>query len=165
MVTIFQSNLWVACLSSFHLKHNGQHVFVSLNSLCVLVGKSLIHFFLSVIGRSRRSIGSGVSVSTLGLWGVLSLSGVGDLGHEAVVVISGVGGGLDTAVGESDGEGSGNVSFGVLALSLLEVGLGVIVGYSVLVGERLRGEFLWFVSRSRVVGWGRGAVGWGVVPM
>ena len=118
-----------------------------------------------LVGWGRRSIGSGVAVPSLGLWGVLGLSAVGHLGDETVSVVSGVGGGLDTTIGKSDGEGSGNIAAGILTLGLLEVSLGVVISYTILVGERLRGELLgWFVGWCWVIGWGRGAIGgWWVV--
>jgi hypothetical protein len=115
-----------------------------------------------MVGRLGSVGGSGVSVSSCGLRGVLSLSGVGDLGNETVVVISGVGGGLDTSIGKSDGERSSNISFGILGLGFLEVGLGVIIGYSIFIGIWLRSKLDFFVG-GRVVGWGRGAIGWWVV--
>ena len=65
-------------------------------------------------GRSG-GVGSGVAVPSLGLWGVDGGSLVGHLGDETVIVVGGVLRGLDTTVGKSDGEGSGNVSTGVLA--------------------------------------------------
>jgi hypothetical protein len=106
----------------------------------VLVTK-VIH--LGVVGWGRSgSIGSGVAIPSLGLWGVLGLSAVGHLGDETVSVVSSVGGGLDTAIGKSDGEGSGNIAIGILTLSLLEVSLGVVISYTILVGVGLRGELL-----------------------
>ena len=114
-------------------------------------------------GRSG-SIGSGVAVPSLGLWGVLGLSAVGHLGDETVSVVSSVGGGLDTTIRKSNGEGSGNIAIGILTLGLLEVSLGVVISYTILVGVGLRGELLdWFVGWCWVIGWGRGAIGWRVV--
>ena len=86
----------------------------------------------------------------MGLTGVSSsrggrvdgLSGVGHLGDEAVGVVGGVGGGLDPAVGQGDGEGTANVASSILGLGLPEVGLAVVVGDTVLVGEGLGGELL-----------------------
>ena len=105
--------------------------------------------------------GCGVAVSTGGLRGVDSLTGVGHLSHEAVCVVSCVGGGLDTAVGEGDGERAGNIATGILGLSLLEVGLAVIISHTVLVGVGLGGQLLLNVgSRGAVGRWaGRGCQG------
>ena len=83
-------------------------------------------------------------ISTRGRRGEDRLSGVRDLGDEAVGVVGGVGGGLDPAVGQGDGEGASHVAAGVLGLTLLEVGVAVVVGDAVLVGVRLwRQLFLW----------------------
>ena len=106
--------------------------------------------------------GGGMSVSLLGLWGVDWGALVGDISDESVDVISGVGGGLDPAVGESDHEASGDNTSGVLGLGLLEVGLAVVVSHAVLVGEGLRGELLGDIGGGLVVGGGRG-VGRGAV--
>jgi len=81
-----------------------------------------------------------VSLSRLGRvdWGAL----VADLGDEAVDVVSGVLGGLDPAVGQSNHIAAGDNTVGILGLSLLEVGLAVVVVDSILIGERLGGELL-----------------------
>ena len=81
-------------------------------------------------------------VSSSGGGRVDGLSGVGHLGDEAVGVVGGVGGGLDTAVGKGDCEGASNVAGSVLGLGLPEVGLAVVVGDAVLVGEGLGGQLL-----------------------
>ena len=93
-----------------------------------------------------------VSLSRLGRvdWGAL----VADLGDEAVDVVSGVLGGLDPAVGESDHEASGNNTVGVLGLGLLEVGLAVVVSHAVLVGVGLRGELLGDIGGGGAIGGG-----------
>merc|ERR1712106_1238101 len=107
----------------------------------------------------------GVSVSSGGLWGVDSSTFIGDRSNESVVVVSGVGGGLDSAIGKSNGERSSNLALGILSLALLEVSLRVVIGYSVLISIWLRGELHnWgsVVSRGRVV-WGGGAIGWGAI--
>ena len=106
--------------------------------------------------------GGGVAVSTGGLRGVDGGALVGDVGDESVLVVGGVGGGLDPAVGESDHEASGDNTSGVLGLGLLEVGLAVVVSHAVLVGEGLRGELLGDIGGGLVVGGGRG-VGRGAV--
>ena len=64
---------------------------------------------------------------------------IGDLSDESGLVGSSVGGGLDSAVRESNSEGSSNVSVFVLVLVLLEVGVGIVVSYSILVGKGFRG--------------------------
>ena len=106
--------------------------------------------------------GGGVAVSTGGLRGVDGGALVGDISDESVLVVGGVGGGLDPAVGESDHEASGDNTSGVLGLGLLEVGLAVVVSHAVLVGEGLRGELLGDIGGGLVVGGGRG-VGRGAV--
>ena len=94
------------------------------------------------LGAGGLVSGGGVAVSTGGLRGVDGGALVGDIGDESVDVVSGVLGGLDSAVGESDHEASGNNTVGILCLGLLEVGLAVVVSDAVLVGERLGGELL-----------------------
>ena len=103
------------------------------------------------------SIGrSSMTVSLLGLRGVDGSSLIGDISNESVVVVSSVGGGLDSAVGKSNHKASDDLTLGILALGLLEVGLAVIISNSILIGERLRGKLLLLVG-SRLVG-----RGWGV---
>ena len=96
--------------------------------------------------------GGGVAVSTGGLRGVDGGALVGDVGDESVDVVSGVLGGLDPAVGESDHEASGNNTVGVLGLGLLEVGLAVVVSHAVLVGVGLRGELLGDIGGGGAIG-------------
>ena len=93
-----------------------------------------------------------VSLSRLGRvdWGAL----VADLGDEAVDVVSGVLGGLDSTVGESDGEASGDNTVGVLGLGLLEVGLAVVISDSVLISIRLRGKLLLNIWSGGTISWG-----------
>ena len=79
------------------------------------------------LGAGGLVSGGGVAVSTGGLRGVDGGALVGDIGDESVDVVSGVLGGLDPAVGESDHEASGNNTVGILCLGLLEVGLAVVV--------------------------------------
>ena len=95
-------------------------------------------------------------VATRGGGGVDSVAGVGHLSHKAVGVVSCVGGGLDTAVGEGDSERAGNVATSVLGLSLLEVGLAVIISHAVLVGLGLGGQLLLHVGSRGAVGRGAG---------
>ena len=96
----------------------------------------------------------GVAVSTSGLRGVDSLTGVGHLSHKAMGVVSCVGGGLDTAVREGDRVRAGNVATSVLSLALPEVGLAVIIGHTVLVGVGLGGQLLLDVGSRGVLGGG-----------
>ena len=105
-------------------------------------------------------VGSGVgSISSLGSLGVDRGALIGDLSDETVVVVGGVGGGLDSAVGKGNGEGTGYVSVGVLGFSLLEVGLAVVISNSVFVGERLGGQLLLMVGSGRAIGGGTGGNG------
>ena len=96
----------------------------------------------------------GGTVSTGGLRGVDGGSLVGNIGDESVVVIGGVGGGLDPTVRKSDHERSGNVSGGILGLGLFEVGLAVVVVDSVLVGKRLGSKLLLLVRSGCSIGRG-----------
>ena len=96
----------------------------------------------------------GGTVSTGGLRGVDGGSLVGNIGDESVVVIGGVGGGLDPTVRKSDHERSGNVSGGILGLGLLEVGLAVVVVDSVLVGKGLGSKLLLLVRSGCSIGRG-----------
>merc|ERR1711913_218748 len=122
---------------------------------------------LSMIGRSglvdRSSLvdRGGVSVSLLGLWGVDRGALIGHLSNKSIVVISSVGGGLDSAIRKSNGERASNLALSILGLGLLEVSLGVVIGDSILIGEWLRGKLrLLLVSRGWVV-WGGSTIGWG----
>ena len=97
--------------------------------------------------------GGGMSVSLLGLWGVDWGALVGDISDESVDVVSGVSGGLDSAVGKSNHEATGNETVGILCFCLLEVGLAVVISHSVLVSVRLGGELLWGIrSRGSISG-------------
>merc|ERR1719295_1300541 len=115
-----------------------------------------------LVSRSRSSLvdGSSVSVSFLWLWWVDRGTLVGNLSNKSVVVVSSVGGGLDSAIRKSNLEGSSNFAFSILGLSLLEVVLRVVINYSVFISKWLRGKLLLLVDRSWVVG-SRGSIGWG----
>merc|ERR1712025_56168 len=100
-------------------------------------------FNLSVVGGGwLGSIGGGMAVSLLGLWGVDWGSLVGDISDESVDMVSSVGGGLDSAIGKSNHEATGNKTVGILCFCLLEVGLAVVISNSVLVSVRLGGKLL-----------------------
>ena len=101
-----------------------------------------------LVGRGR------VSVSTGGLWGVDWGTFIGDISKESVLVVSGVCGGLDTAIRKSNHEATLDNTSSILSFCLLEVNLAVVIVDSVLVSKWLRGEFLWGI-------WGRGSIGWG----
>ena len=81
-------------------------------------------------------------ISTLGLRRVSSGARVGHLRNEPGLVGRRVGGRLDTTIRQGDREGALHVAVRVLRLRLLEVGLAVVVGDTVLVGEWLGGELL-----------------------
>ena len=110
-----------------------------------------------------------VAIALLGLRGVDRGALVAHLSHEALGVVSRVGGGLDPTVGQGDGEGALDYSIGVLGLCLLEVGLGVVVRDAVLVGEGLGRQLLLVVDLRVGVGGGihggggRGAIHGGLV--
>ena len=97
-----------------------------------------------------------MTISLLGLRGVDGSSLIGDISNESIDMVSSVGGGLDSAVGKSNHEATGNDTVGILCFCLLEVGLAVVISNSILIGERLRGKLLLLVG-SRLVG-----RGWGV---
>merc|ERR1711962_814673 len=102
--------------------------------------------------RGVDGMGNNGSVSNNGLgFGVDRGSLIGDLSNKSKVVVSMVGGGLDSAIRESNGVGSSNVSIVILGFSLSEVGSTVVISYSILVGEGLRG----FIIGLRSVGGGR----------
>ena len=105
--------------------------------------------------------GLGVAVTSSGLRGVDGGTLIGDLSDETVVVVGGVGGGLDSAVGKGNGEGTGYVALSVLGLSLLEVGLAVVISNSVFVGERLGGQLLGGIRGGGTIGWGSSGDGGG----
>merc|ERR1719410_648292 len=110
-------------------------------------------FNLSVVsGGWLGSVSGGVAGSLLGLWGVDGGSLVGDISDESVDVVSGVSGGLDSAVGKSNHEATGNETVGILCFCLLEVGLAVVISHSVLVSVRLGGELLRHVGSGGSVG-------------
>merc|ERR1712106_896888 len=96
-----------------------------------------------------------MAISSLGCRGVDRGALVGDLSNETIGVVSGVLGGLDTAVREGNSKGSENISVGVLRLGLLEVNFRVVISHSILIGIRLRGQLLNWGIR------GRGSIGWG----
>ena len=96
--------------------------------------------------------GSGVAVTSCGLWGVDGGSLIGDISDETVVVVGGVGGGLDSAVGKGDHERSLHITTGILGLGLLEVGLGVVIVDAILVGERLGGQLFLLVGSGWAIG-------------
>ena len=99
-----------------------------------------------------------MTIASCRFWGIDSSTRVGNLSHKSIGVISSVGGGLESAVRESDGEGSSNVSTSILGLSLLEVSLRVVISYSILISIRLGSKLLLLV-RGRGVCWGRGVLG------
>merc|ERR1719336_3085160 len=101
-----------------------------------------------MVGWGRGSIdGSSMSVSLLWLWGVDRGTLIRNLSNESVIVVSSVGGGLDSA-------------FSILSFGLLEVVLGVVINNTVFISKWLRGELLLLVDRSWVVG-SRGSISWG----
>jgi len=113
------------------------------------------------IGRSSLVDRSSMSISLLRLWGVDRGALIGHLSNKPIVVVSSVGGGLDSSIRKSNGERSSNFALSILSLSLPEVVLGVVISYSVFIGKWLRGKLLYgLVGRGRVVG-GGGTIGGG----
>ena len=96
-----------------------------------------------------------MSVSSGGLWGVDWGTFISDLSNESVLVVSMVGGGLDTTVRKSNHEATLDNTGGILSFCLLEVSLAVVIVDSILISIRLRGELLNWGIRSR------GSIGWG----
>ena len=86
-----------------------------------------------------------------------------DIGNETILVISGVSHNLDATVGEVDSVAAGNITVGILVLSLVKAGARVGVLNTVLVLIGLGRELLLLVGRGmRLVGGGsigRGMVG------
>merc|ERR1719297_670779 len=113
-----------------------------------------------MVGWSRLVDWGSMSVSFLWLWWVDRGSFIGNLSNKSIVVVSSVGGGLDSAIRKSNLEGSSNFALGILGLSLLEVVLRVVINYSIFISKWLRGKLLLLVDRSWVVG-SRGCIGWG----
>jgi len=113
-----------------------------------------------LISRSRGN--HSMSISTSRLRGVDRGALIGHLSNKAIVVVSSVDGGLDTAIREGNGEGASNFSLSILSLSLLEISLRVVISHSILIGIRLRGQLLYrsIGNRGRGIGW-RGSIGWG----
>merc|ERR1719461_2401388 len=113
-----------------------------------------------LVDRSSLVDWGSMSVTFLGLWWVDRGSFIGNLSNKSVVVVSSVGGGLDSAIRKSNLEGASNFALCILGLSLLEVVLRVVINYSIFISKWLRGELLLLVDRSWVVG-SRGSIGWG----
>merc|ERR550539_1918767 len=111
-----------------------------------------------VFGRSRGVFGGWVR--RVFFIGVFGFSFVFDISDETVVVISGVGHNLDTAIGKVNSVRSSEVATGILVFVLFETGTRVIIMDTILVSERLRGEFFFFVRSGFVWCWWGGVVGW-----
>ena len=90
-------------------------------------------------------------ISTLGLRRVSSGARVGHLRNEPGLVGCRVSGCLDTTVRQGDCEGALHVAVCILRLRLLEVGLAVVVGNTVLVGKWLGRKLLHDVVGGRRV--------------
>jgi hypothetical protein len=105
-----------------------------------------------VFGRSRGVFGGWVR--RVFFIGVFGFSFVFDISDETVVVISGVGHNLDTAVGKVNSVRSSEVATGILVFVLFETGTRVIIMDTVLVSERLRGEFFNWVGFVWCWWWG-----------
>ena len=93
-----------------------------------------------------------MAVTSRGLWRVNWLPGVGHLRHEPVDMVCRVGGRLDPAVRQGDREGTLNIATGILGLRLLEVGLAVVVGDTIFVGEGLGRQLLLDIGDGGVLG-------------
>merc|ERR1719350_2770814 len=87
--------------------------------------------------------------------GILGSTRVGNINNKSILMVSSVGGGLQSSIRKSNGEGSGNISVRILSLSLLEVSLRVVISYSILISIWLGSKLLLLVC------WGRGVLGSG----
>ena len=117
-----------------------------------MVGRSRLVYRSSLVDRGSMSI------SFLWLRWVDRGSLIGNLSNKPIVVVSSVGGGLDSSVRESNGERSGNFALSILSLGLLEVVLRVVISYSIFIGKWLRGELLLLVTHNRgAIGGGAGS--------
>merc|ERR1712027_99314 len=82
-----------------------------------------------VDGMGNRSMSNRVGGSSL----------IGNLSNKSKLIVSMVGGGLDSAIRKSNRVGSSNISISILGFSLSEVCSTVVIIHSILVGEGLRG--------------------------
>merc|ERR1711892_1551647 len=74
-----------------------------------------------------------VAISLCRFWGVDRGTFIGNFSNISIDRVSSVGGGLDTAIRKSNCERSSNISGSILSFFLLEVGVGVVITYSILV--------------------------------
>merc|ERR1719483_2032821 len=93
---------------------------------------------------------SSMTISSCRFWGIDSSTRVGNLSNKSSLMSGCVGGGLESAVRKSNGEGSSNISVCILGLSLFEVSLRIVISYSILISIRLGSKLLHrFVYRGR----------------
>ena len=91
-----------------------------------------------------------------------SSTSIGNLSNKTILMVSSVGCGLESSIRKSNGEGSGNISVSILSLSLLEVNLRVVIGYTILISIWLGSKLLLLVNRGRgVLGGGNSQEGTG----
>merc|ERR1719312_1952051 len=114
----------------------------------------------SVMNRGMDGVGNNGSVSnSMGNRSMSNRVGgssfIGDLSNESKVIVSMVGGGLDSAIRKSNAVGSSNISISILGLSLLEVSSTVVIIHSILISKGLRG----FIIGSRGILGGRDILG------
>jgi len=76
-----------------------------------------------MVGRSSLVDWGSMAISSCRLWGIDSSTFIGHLSNKSVVVVSSVGGGLDSAIRKSNGVRSRNFSLSILSLRFLEVSL------------------------------------------
>jgi len=74
-----------------------------------------------MVGRSSLVDWGSMAISSCRLWGIDSSTFIGHLSNKSIVVVSSVGGGLDSAIGKSNGERSSNFAFSILGLGLCKV--------------------------------------------
>ena len=96
----------------------------------------------------RSSMRSSMAIPSSWFRRILGSTRVGNLSNKSILMVSGVGGGLESSIRKSNGEGSGNIAVSILSLSLLEVSLRVVISYPILISIWLGSKLLLLVNRA-----------------